>query len=108
MKLAYTKTDIETFDEFSASREFFEQVVEKLRSPDSLKLRHDETENLIHRDGQELCRLLFQALLDVQKNRETKRRSVKGSDEVQRTYFRGSCERKIESMFGEVSYLRSV
>ncbi len=107
VKLAYTKTEVETLDEFSASRDFFNQVIEKLRKPDSLKLRHDETENLIHKDGQELCRLLFQASLDVQTHNETKRHSVKGSDEVLRTYFRRSCKRQMESMFGAVSYLRN-
>ncbi len=107
MEKAYTKSVASTFDEFTAAREHLEQVIGQLQSPDALKRRHDETEETIRQEGQELCRLLFQAALDVRANDEVRRQSVTGADNVVRTHFRKDCRRKIASVFGEVSYRRN-
>ena len=103
MEKAYTKTVPSTFDEFTASRDYLEQVIRQLQSPEALKRRHDETEKTIQQEGQELCRLLYQAALDVQANSEVRRESVTGEDNVVRTHFRQACPRKIASVFGEVT-----
>jgi hypothetical protein len=104
---AYTKSVSNTLDEFTAAREYLEQVIGQLQSPEALKRRHDETEETIRQEGQELCRLLFQAALDVRANDEVRRECVTGEDNVVRTHFRKDCRRKIASVFGEVSYRRN-
>ncbi len=106
MQTAYTKSIPSTFDEFTASRDYLEQVIRQLQSPEALKRRHDETEKTIQEEGQELCRLLYQAALDVRANNEVRRESVTGEDNVVRTHFRKDCPRQIASVFGEVSYRR--
>ncbi len=63
MEKGYTKSVPSTLDEFAAAREYLEQVIGQLQSPDALKRRHDETEKTIQHEGQELCRLLYQAAL---------------------------------------------
>ena len=103
----YTKSVASTFDEFTAAREHLEQVIGQLQSPEALKRRHDETEETIRQEGQELCRLLYQAALDVRANNEVRRESVPGADNVVRTHFREDCRRKIASIFGEVIYRRN-
>ncbi len=80
MEEAYTKSAPSTFDEFTASRAYLEQVIRQLQSPEALKRRHDETEKTIEHEGQELCRLLYQAALDVRANNEERRASVTGED----------------------------
>ncbi len=107
MEKAYTETVPSTFDEFTATREYLEEVISQLRSPEAANWRHDETEETLRQEGQELCRLWFQAALDVRSNNEVKRQSVTGEDNVERTRFRKGCERKIASVFGEVSYRRN-
>ncbi len=107
MEKAYTKSVASTFDEFTAAREHLEQVIGQLQSPEALKRRHDETEETIRQEGQELCRLLFQAALDVRANDEVRRESVTGEDKVVRTHVRKDCPRKIACVFGEVSYRRN-
>ncbi|MDZ7753331.1 MAG: ISKra4 family transposase [Gammaproteobacteria bacterium] len=106
MQKAYTKVEPTTFDEFTATRDQLERVISRLRSPEASNQRHDELESMIHQEGQELCRLLYQAGLDVRSNEEVKREAVTGHDNVVRTYYREGCERQIESMFGEVIYRR--
>ena len=107
MEKAYTKSVASTFDEFTAVREYLEQVIGQLQTPEALKRRHDETERTIQQEGQELCRLLFQAALDVRANEEVRRECVTAEDNVVRTHFRKDCRRKIASVFGEVTYRRN-
>ncbi len=107
MEKAYTKTAPSTFDEFTATREYLEEVIRQLQSPEAANWRHDETEETIRQQGQELCRLLFQGALDVRTNKEERRQSVTGADNVVRTRFREDCQRKIGCVFGEVSYRRN-
>jgi len=104
---AYPKSAPSTFDEFTATREYLEEVIRQLQSPEAANWRHDQTEETIRQEGQELCRLLFQAALDVRTNNEERRQSVTGEDNVVRTHFRKDCGRKIGSVFGEVSYRRN-
>ncbi len=106
MEEGYTKSVSSTCDEFTASREYLEQVIGRLQLPEALKRRHDETEKTIQQEGQELCRLLYQAALDVRANNEVRRESVTGEDNVVRTHVREDCPRKIASVFGEVTYRR--
>ncbi len=107
MDKAYTETAPSTFDEFTAAREYLEEVIGQLQSAEAANWRHDKTEKTIQQEGQELCRLLFQAALDVRTNNEVRSQSVSGADNVVRTHFRKDCGRKIGSVFGEVSYRRN-
>ena len=107
MERAYTYTCSDTFDEFTATREHLEKVIRQLQSSEASHWRHDETERNLQDEGQELCRLLFQATLDVRTNNEVRLGAVTGHDSVVRRYFRPGCERKIASVFGEVSYRRN-
>ena len=44
MEKAYTKNVPNTFDEFTAAREYLERIIGQLQSAEALKRRHDETE----------------------------------------------------------------
>ena len=102
----YTKTSPETMDEFTLVRAHFDEMLLQLQSKETAQYRHDETEAMIHKEGQELCRLMFQASLDRNANNEERHQSVTGEDKVIRPHFRKDCNRTITSMFGEVRYRR--
>ena len=64
MPKSYTKTCPSTLDEFILAREHFEEMIQRLQIK-QLTNHHDEIENRLQKDEQELCRLLFQSALDV-------------------------------------------
>ena len=58
MEKAYTKSVASTFDEFTAVREYLEQVIGQLQTPEALKRRHDETERTIQQERISSLRLV--------------------------------------------------
>jgi hypothetical protein len=93
-------------EEFSAAREQFEAVVRQLHSPGAALLEHGDIEAIVHRDGTELLRRLLQGHLDWRSNREGRRSEIIGADDIERTHVRVNCERKLTSLFGDVTVRR--
>jgi len=89
-------------EEFSAAREQFEAIVRQLHSPEVALLEHGDIEAIVHRDGMELLRRLFQGHLDWRANQEMRRSEIIGADDIERTHVRANCERKLTSLFGDV------
>ena len=104
MEEAYRSED--ELEEFSAAREQFEWLIRQMHSPEAALLEHGDIEGIIHRDGMELLRRLLQAHLDWRANHEAKRSRIMGADGVERTHVRVDCERKLMSLFGEVTVSR--
>jgi hypothetical protein len=93
-------------DEFVAAREQFAHLVKELQSEQTLHLEHGDVEQLISREGTELLRRLLQGHLDLRAARECKRDKVMGRDGGVRTQCRRNCERKLMTLFGEVTVTR--
>lgn len=106
MEKAYTSNETKTLDEFMVAREQLEAIIAQLQMSDTVQWRHEQTEQYIHKQGQELCRLLLQGALDCRSRNEQRRGSVTGEDNVVRAQFRNACGRKLISMFGEVVFHR--
>ena len=81
-------------------------MIQRLQIKELTHHHHDEIENRLQKDGQELCRLLFQSALDVMASHEERRESVTGDDALIRTHFRKDCGRNITSIFGGVRHRR--
>ena len=97
---------VEGLEEFSAAREQFEKIVERIKSGRMLRAEHGDVERVIMTEGFELMRLLLQGHLDLRAEAEPLRESVKGSDGIDRTHHREGCTRALESLFGEVTLTR--
>lgn len=93
-------------EEFSAAREQFEWLVSQIHSPEAALLEHGDIEAIIHRDGMELLRRLLQAYLHWRANQEVRRPKIMGADGIERTHVRINRERKLMSLFGEVTVSR--
>jgi hypothetical protein len=93
-------------DEFFAAREQFEAIVSQLHSAEAAILEHGDIEAIVHRDGTELLRRLVQAHLDWRANHEEKRPEIIGADDVERTHVRVDCQRKLTTLFGDVTVSR--
>src|SRR5712691_1162517 len=93
-------------EEFFAAREQFEAMVSQLRSAEAAILEHGDIEAIVDRDGTELLRRLVQAHLDWRANHELKRSEIIGADDIERTHVRVDCERKLTTLFGDVTVRR--
>jgi hypothetical protein len=89
-------------EEFFAAREQFEMLVNQLHSGGAASLAHGDIEAIVHREGTELLRRLFQAHLDWRANQEARRAEVIGADGIERTHVRINCKRTLTSLFGDV------
>ena len=94
------------FEEFVAAREQFAHLVKELQSEQTLHLEHGDVEQIISEQGTELLRRLLQGHLDLRAVRECRRDTVAGSDGVVRSQYRENCERKLMTLFGEVTVRR--
>ncbi len=54
MPESYTKTCSTTLDEFTLSREYFEEIIQRLQIEQLTNQDLDEVENGLQKDGQEL------------------------------------------------------
>ena len=95
-----------SLDEFSYARELFFQIIETLRSDTMLRAEHGEVEQEIMEQGFELMRRLLQGHLEKRSELEPIRKSVKGSDGIERPHRREGYTRALESLFGEVTVTR--
>ena len=88
---------------FTASRERFDRVVERLRSGEVGAMTHSEVEAIIRDDGRDLLRQLFQDHVDLRAEREqaAPRLHVVGEDGIDRPHHRDTGRRLI-SLLGEI------
>jgi hypothetical protein len=93
-------------EEFFTAREQFEAIVSQLHSAEATLLEHGDIEAIVHRDGMELLRRLVQGHLDWRANHEMRRSEVIGADDIERTHVRADCERKLTTLFGDVTVRR--
>jgi hypothetical protein len=101
--------DIHTLEAtlFAASRQQFEQLIETLISPESQRLDHGAIEALLQTDGTELLRLLMQGYLDTRAHEEAPQTNVVGADGIVRPHRRKQLQRKLTTLFGDVSVTRN-
>jgi hypothetical protein len=93
-------------EEFTAAREQFAVMIDRLQLAASLGMEHGEVEGLISREGTELMRRLLQGHLDVRAAAETREAGVRGADGVIRSHVREGCRRRLMTLFGEVGVKR--
>ncbi len=91
---------------FNLANDQYKRILDKLVSDEMQINAHGEIESFLDKDGNELMRLLFQASLDLRAQGEILYDKVVGSDGIERTHKRKNCQRKIMSIFGEVSLKR--
>jgi len=84
----------------------FSRLVERLGSPETTALAHDELEKMIRTDGFEVLRLLLQGHLDARHAAE-KREPMEGDNGVLRIPLR-TRSRRLVTVFGEVEVNRTV
>lgn len=104
MKESYTIS--EELEEFSAAREQFNRLVNRLCSEETRGLAHGEVETLLWSEGMEVLRRLLQGYLDLRSHKEVRHDEVKGSDGVIRSHCRSGCRRSLMSLFGGVTVTR--
>ena len=95
-----------SLDEYSAAREQFDVLLEGLQSGTMMNAEHGDVEKYLFTGGMELLRRLIQGYMDARSNAEKPRKSMKGTDGVERTHRRCGCERSLETVFGEVTVRR--
>ena len=91
---------------FSEATEKFVRLVGKLQSSEMLNREHGDVERMLHTEGLEVMRLMYQAHLDNRTEVEVLRDSVKGSDGVSRTHRRKNVVKKVSTLFGAVEVRR--
>jgi hypothetical protein len=89
---------------FAAARAHFDAIVTQLGSGPLLAASHAEVEDVLHRDGLELMRLLFQDHLTVRAAAEPDRQ-VTGADQMPRPE-RRRMQRQLMTRFGPVTVSR--
>ena len=90
---------------FAEAEEKFTELVARLRTEESRRMRHSELESLITSEGREIHRRLLQAHLDLRASNERVVVSVRGADEVERTHHRRRA-RPLLTVFGLVTAMR--
>jgi hypothetical protein len=91
---------------FGSACEQFESLIFELYSERTAQMEHGEIETLISLMGTELLRRLMQASLDLRARREPRRHDLSGPDGNLLTHCRENCERKLATIFGDVTVKR--
>src|SRR5580704_1007516 len=94
------------FEEYAAVIEQMNCMISDLRSDETRKMQHGDVEDLIARNGNELCRRLLQAHLDSRQKGEPVLDTVVGADRLERNHRKDGCGRDLMSIFGEVEVKR--
>jgi hypothetical protein len=84
----------------------FNELVDRLSSPDSQRWEHGKLERYINESGTELLRRLYQGHLDLRYASEDYQSEVVGSDGEKRPHRRKQTQRNLETLFGEVTLKR--
>lgn len=104
MSQAYTTID--DWEMFSNAFEQFADIVTHLRSEASHHLEHGQVEQLLEQEGRELLRRLLQGHLDYRAANETHWESLEDADGILHSQHRQSCQRHLETLFGDVVVTR--
>lgn len=91
--------------QFVESREQFERIVSGLITEDSLKMRHNEIEEMLRVDGMKLLRQLMADHFELRHIKEQKPLSIKGIDGIERKEIKKS-KRGLMTIFGPVQVPR--
>jgi len=104
LNTGYNKSD-HNFDEFALAKKQFIFLTEGLR--DQVKgIEHGDLEELLNKEGKELLRCIFQGHLERLAQEEPVHDEVIGSDGVERRQRRADTEKKLMTLFGEVTVTR--
>ena len=95
---------LEAGDNFSSSRQSFNELIGSLSSDVTSDMDHSDLEKFLQNEGRELMRKLFEEKLRLRGNGSVAE-VVQGSDGVERPYKRES-DRSLKSVFGEVTVER--
>lgn len=93
-------------DTFALADTHYANLVNRLQTKVSQGLEHGAVEQIIHEDGTELLRVLFQNHLDLRYQNETAQTNVMGSDGEKRPHRRNGSQRQLTTLFGEVVVTR--
>lgn len=91
---------------FAEAREFFAKTVRWLSGPQTAGLTHAELEEQLDTRGRELLRRLHQDHLDLRAAREQRHEKVTGADGITRTRVEAGHQRRLATVFGEVTVTR--
>jgi len=101
MKYTFPTTE----DSFLNAQNLLNQMTVALKSQKWLHADHGQVEEMIHKDGMEVLRLLFQGNLDERAKLETDL-STEPMGRTGAFYTRKDCSRQLNSMFGKVQARR--
>jgi len=91
---------------FGPACDQFATLIFELHGERTAQMEHGQIEKLISEVGIEILRLLTQAHLDVRALREPRRYDVSGPDGNILTHCRENCERRLGTIFGDVTVRR--
>lgn len=91
---------------FGPACDQFESVIFELSGERTAQMEHGQIEALIFQMGTELLRLLTQSHLDLRALREPRSYDVTGPDGNILTHCRENCERRLGTIFGDVTVRR--
>jgi hypothetical protein len=98
-------TNLEILDPFFKARNLLNGLIDILCTEKWLHAEHGEVEQLIHKDGFEVMRLVLQGHLDERARQEPDFDSVQNGTR-EHTHKRKRCSRQLNTMFGKVKALR--
>jgi hypothetical protein len=91
---------------FAGARELYAETVEWLSGQEAAGLTHAEMEEQLSARGRELLRRLHQDHLDLRAARERRQEKVTGADGITRTRAETGHQRRLVTVFGEVTVTR--
>ena len=94
-------TNLDNNNPFFEARNFLNGLIDVLCTQEWLQAEHGEVEQLIHRDGFEVMRLVLQGHLDERARQEPDFNSVRHGTR-DHTHKRKNCLRQLNTMFGKV------
>ncbi|MGF1493208.1 MAG: ISKra4 family transposase, partial [Microcoleaceae cyanobacterium] len=95
-----------TQDPFANATQHYQNLIKELSSVESQHCEHGKVEEYLQIEGRELLRRLLQGYLDLRASQEIAQQEVVGADQEKRPHKRKQCQRKLESVFGEVKVTR--
>jgi hypothetical protein len=98
-------TNFDNYDPFFNARNLLDGLIDALRTQRWLHAEHGDVEQLIHKDGFELMRLLLQGHLDERARQEPDLDSVRQGS-CEHTHKRKNRSRQLNTLFGKVEVRR--
>lgn len=95
-------TNLNNTDPFFEAKSFLNDLIDVLCTQKWLQAEHGEVEQLIHKDGFEVMRLVLQGHLDERARQEPDFDSVRHGT-CEHTHKRKDCSRQLNSIFGKVT-----